>query len=513
MCGVSGLAPSRGSGGGRTVVVTGPSGLVSHLVVGRLLNWLEGRRELERTVSEDETASLRNLMSTFKGYYRPLPEDRGEAMRSGLIVFDTNALLDLYRFSLSAREELLAVIGRVRERVFVPYQVAVEFHRSRVSAVAGRTMEFEGQRSSLQEIRDQTHGLLTQLERRAHDHGGEAEVLSRKLSGAFDETLEFLEQVATAYGLDPDALASGPPDDIVRAIDELLVGRVAAQPSASDLQSDRAEGLRRVEGNIPPGFGDRKKGDNAAGDYMWWAEVLRYSAKTQPSAVVLVSNDIMKGDWVYESRGFRVGPLPFLVAEMADASGAALYWATTSDFLAEVGKATGSAEVSEGTLQEARERPLRDATVDSILSLVRSSDKPVASSAVANAALRVDPSLTETSWAGTGSFRSFLGAYVPELRFVLPPKPGYVLDPEQHSESDLPLVRPSSPPGWPESTGSPAFSAIARQISDGALTPELRSQIEAASQIPLAPEMIEQIRVASALPPEVLEALRRAQRP
>ena len=404
----------------------------------------------------------------------------------------------------------MAVIKQVRERVFVPHRVALEFHRNRVGVVASRTAEFEKQRSSIEQVRDQAQGYVKQVARRAHGQDDKARDLGETLNRAFEEAIDFVDLVAEGYDLDPDHLASSPPDSIVVELYKILEGRVGPQPNAATLKADIKEAELRLQLKLPPGFGDKTKGHDANGDYLWWAEVIRYSSAKRPAAVIVVSNDVSKGDWVHEVRGLRIGPAPELVAEVAAASGASLHWATTSEFLAEVGHALGSAGVSEGTLQEARSSPLQAAVVDSIRAYVRSADKPRVSSSVANVALGVDPTLIDTAWAGAGSFRGFLAMYVPEFRFVIPPAPGYVMDPDIHVDIDVPGRSHESSSDAPSRISSdPGLSAEVldwvRSAAD--MSPATLAQLGIGAE--LSPEMLEQLRRALAHSPDVLRTLRR----
>ncbi|NEB93188.1 DUF4935 domain-containing protein [Streptomyces bauhiniae] len=55
---------------------------------------------------------------------------------SGLVVLDTNVLLNLYRSNESTRRDTLAALARLRERLWIPHQVLAEFWRNRESPTA-----------------------------------------------------------------------------------------------------------------------------------------------------------------------------------------------------------------------------------------------------------------------------------------------------------------------------------------------------------------------------------------
>jgi hypothetical protein len=73
-----------------------------------------------------------------------------------------------------------------------------------------------------------------------------------------------------------------------------------------------------------------------------------------------------------------------------------------------------------------------------VLRLVRSADRPLAGSVVAQAAHRADPTLSTSGWQGAGAFFPWLAQAVQELGAASRPPPGFVWDPKRFSEADLP---------------------------------------------------------------------------
>ena len=70
---------------------------------------------------------MSQMRELFRAYY-PLSEDeRDSAWSEGLIIFDTSALLNLYRYPLAARDRLIAVLDHLKERLWLPHQAALEY--------------------------------------------------------------------------------------------------------------------------------------------------------------------------------------------------------------------------------------------------------------------------------------------------------------------------------------------------------------------------------------------------
>jgi hypothetical protein len=168
---------------------------------------------------------------------------------------------------------------------------------------------------------------------------------------AFSKGREFIDQAAEDYDLNPATLAKSSSDPILEKLQRVLTGRVARRPDNETIEKDRKEAERRSKEQLPPGFRDKTKGNNSEGDYMWWAEVIRY-AKDKVSHVLIVSNDVTKGDWTYEQHGFQIGADPRLVQEMQELAGCRLILATTTAMLGEAPRIVG-ASVSAETVAEA----------------------------------------------------------------------------------------------------------------------------------------------------------------
>lgn len=71
----------------------------------------------------------------YEGYWRKNKDDVEHAIKSSTIVLDTNALLSLYRMERSARGEYFEVLNALASRIWIPRQVADEFHRNRLSSL------------------------------------------------------------------------------------------------------------------------------------------------------------------------------------------------------------------------------------------------------------------------------------------------------------------------------------------------------------------------------------------
>ena len=61
-------------------------------------------------------------------YYKPSEEELKRYWKECIFVLDANVLLDLYRYSEESRNELLRILVAYKDRLWIPAQVALEFH-------------------------------------------------------------------------------------------------------------------------------------------------------------------------------------------------------------------------------------------------------------------------------------------------------------------------------------------------------------------------------------------------
>lgn len=81
------------------------------------------------------------MKSLYIGYFKPSEANFKEMWQSSLIVFDTNVLLHLYRYSEETREQLLTIIGTFKDRIWIPRKVADEFFDNRLEVLGKQIQE------------------------------------------------------------------------------------------------------------------------------------------------------------------------------------------------------------------------------------------------------------------------------------------------------------------------------------------------------------------------------------
>ncbi len=231
------------------------------------------------------------------------------------VAFDASALLQLYRADPTERSEIVAAIGAVGDRLFVPYHAALEYQRGREGAIADQYERFASTQSSFQKWRNSTaEGFASSaIGKRVRAASEQASAELRKL----------VDELKAEYALTVDK------DDVRDALDALVTpDRMGTRPTTAQIVERAAEYERRAPLEIPPGYLDAHKGAPAMyGDYLIWRELLdKASATKRP--LLLVTND-EKSDWSYTNRT----PRRELVEEMVTVAGVAYHHINLKTFL------------------------------------------------------------------------------------------------------------------------------------------------------------------------------------
>lgn len=251
------------------------------------------------------------MRQRFPGWYPKTPDELGVIWENALFVPDANVLLHCVRHPANVRDELLRVFTVLRESLWIPHQVGLEFHRNRLDVEFGAEDMYRKLTSEYDSILNQAREKLRQM--RAHPLIDiDAEI------AAIDE---FLTEFKGRMGL---AAEQHPKTDIEAAVaklTDLLKGHVGEKWTADRLTALKKEGEDRYARKVPPGYKDSKKdGDgDKFGDLIIWRDMME-KAKTDARPIIFISDDV-KEDWWWLHRGRKLGPRPELVEEFKAISG------------------------------------------------------------------------------------------------------------------------------------------------------------------------------------------------
>jgi hypothetical protein len=306
------------------------------------------------------------MKGLFPQYDDPSNQDYGSVWQNALFIFDTNVLLNLYRYQAGTRDELLNILSQLSDRIWVPHHVALEFQRNRLKVIAEQNKRFFEVRRAIDKTRSTLAGELEKLQLQTRH----SLIDPQKLTSGFEElTDKFLTELTELEGSQQKLSA---PDPLKQKIEALFDGRVGSPPTnQTEIDKLYTEADMRFKFKIPPGYQDSEKDKDEPdehinggivykrkyGDFLVWNQLLEHSKSVNAKSVIFVTDD-GKDDWwqKIESEGPKtVGPRPELIEEaLMKASVETLLMYKPEGFL-KYAKEFLEAKVSEETLKEVRE--------------------------------------------------------------------------------------------------------------------------------------------------------------
>ncbi len=252
------------------------------------------------------------LYDGFEGYRTATAEDYRRLFSEGLVVPDANVLLNLYRYTGQARDDLLSVLERLKDQLWIPHQVLAEFWRNR-GIVLRDPRDTEKVAREMSDARDRALSSFRAWANRVSLPSEQSTSLAAALNEGFDAVIEGVDRFTDASAA--ESARDTDKDEVLKRLEPILDGRVGSVLGDAAHEQAVEEGLRRVAQRQPPGYMDKKKDDDgAAGDFLVWEQVM-LEAQQRGCDVVFVTGDV-KEDWWRREGGEQRGPRLELVAEM-----------------------------------------------------------------------------------------------------------------------------------------------------------------------------------------------------
>ena len=287
------------------------------------------------------------MRKTFAEYYELSEERIKEIWDDSLIVFDTNVLLNLYRYDVNVQEDFINVMKFYKERLWIPYQVGLEFHRNRTEKIRNNKNAYKSLKESLEkDLLKAVDSLCSNGNYTRHPYI-DVEGIKEKVKKCVASISKSLDKLESKH---PDYMQS---DTILNTITDLFDGRVGSDFQSTDLETLYKDGEKRYANQIPPGYCDEKKKKNEQkrrlyGDLIVWKQTIHHS-KTEKRNVIFVTDDY-KEDWWDKVEG-KHSPRKELIKEFVENTGQDILIYNSARFL-EYAKQNKELKVSQKTIKE-----------------------------------------------------------------------------------------------------------------------------------------------------------------
>lgn len=292
-------------------------------------------------MSEGDNPSRRGIFDCDDAYRTPVRADYERIFTSGMVVLDTNVLLNLYRSNERTRKDIFSVLGKLRDRLWIPHQVLSEFWRNRdLSSVRGHhRTKAKDACAALDKVHRSTNDALDRWLKDVHlssDTAVKGRINHNRDSMAriLTDLKNFIQEQAERDALESSSATHS--DPVLAKLEGLLHGQIGEPFPEQKLNIRIQEAKERAEKHIPPGYEDfgEKPDAQAAGDYLLWAQLLD-EAERRRCDVLLVTGDVKVDWWTPGTNQVPARPRIELAVELSKRADSDLYMLTPSQLLAQ----------------------------------------------------------------------------------------------------------------------------------------------------------------------------------
>lgn len=274
------------------------------------------------------------LKEKFREFY--FDKEDKNIWEESIIVIDTNVLLNLYRYTKETSDQILELLDKYKENLWMPHHVGLEYHYNRKSVILEQRGSNEKVCSAFQQIPDKIRDILNKdLSNFKKRHKDDLDSLVYEIKKVIEVKVHNLKKISE----EDDLLQS---DSIKSKITDLYSHRVGNPYSEEELKGIMKEADNRFNNEIPPGYKDvkNKKGikyyngvqiQNKYGDFILWKQVLDYAVENNTNIIFIT--DEKKEDWWYEAKGRIIGPRVELLNEFSNKSEKDFYMFSSIGFI------------------------------------------------------------------------------------------------------------------------------------------------------------------------------------
>ena len=243
-------------------------------------------------------------------FYRYNVKEYEKIWRECIFVFDTNVLLGLYRYSHDTSEELLNIIKKLQDRIWIPYQIALEYQSNRLGVISEQEKAYEKVSKILEEGCKKVIKNLEQFPRHPFIDIKYIKYIKNKVQ---KYTKKIQKELTFKKGKHPNWAEK---DAIRSSLDKLFDNKVGDIYSEKDLNNFYKQGEQRYKEKIPPGYSDNKKvnKNKKFSDLIIWLDIIG-KAKIEKKPIILITSD-MKEDWWEKINEKTIGPRYELIREI-----------------------------------------------------------------------------------------------------------------------------------------------------------------------------------------------------
>jgi hypothetical protein len=243
------------------------------------------------------------MKDIFPGFNKKNNKEIKQLWDNGIICFDANVLLNLYRYSTDTRKALLDLVSKFTNQIWLPHQSALEYNRNRYEVISDQEKTYKDFISKIGQIENDLQSTNKPPFLSDNLHSSLKKVfkeVNNEVAGSIKKYCDFLHE-----------------DSIYETLTNIFKNKISTEYSEEQLSKIYKEGELRFQKKTPPGFEDEKtkQGNRKYGDLILWKQIID-KAKEEKQPIILITDE-RKIDWWWKIKdGRNMGPRQELVEEM-----------------------------------------------------------------------------------------------------------------------------------------------------------------------------------------------------
>ncbi|MEY8742379.1 PIN-like domain-containing protein [Bacillales bacterium AN1005] len=259
-----------------------------------------------------------------------------------LIIFDTNGILNIYKYSTDTINQILKVLDKVPTHQYLLLaEVLNEYNKNRKNVIS---REYNKYKEVTRELERIIQIAKNDINKQFYKYNKFRFPQVKELGKRINESIEYIEKEAQSYSklikeeakLNQDLLKE---DRVHLFVDNLIkANRIGKKFSLSELLGIYNEGELRYKYRIPPGYmdADKDKSDTTKrekfGDLVIWKELLS-QAKECNKPIIFITNDEKEDWWTLDDYKYPISPRMELLSEFQENSNEDLIFISLTNFI------------------------------------------------------------------------------------------------------------------------------------------------------------------------------------
>ncbi|MDR3667324.1 MAG: PIN domain-containing protein [Ignavibacteriaceae bacterium] len=254
------------------------------------------------------------MKKEFPAFYRPSDDDFKVLWDKAIFVLDANVILNLYRYPTEVSNELLTILENIKTRIWIPYQVALEYQRNRMSVIAGQKKKFSDIRTMLNNMKAKYTEEYNKLPFKKRHSPINLDIILNEINKVLEDHHTKISE------LEMDQQSKNVDDPIRIKLDQIFENKIGTSYNQTQLDEIFKEGEKRYSYLMPPGYMDIDKSTvdkpgtysfnglmykGIYGDLILWKQILDYAKVNKIENLIFLTDDD-KEDWWHKGVGPRV---------------------------------------------------------------------------------------------------------------------------------------------------------------------------------------------------------------